>query len=178
VLNVARFAPHKRHEFLVAVAEILLPTISDVYFLLIGDGILRPRTIALVTDKGLKDRFRFLPGEPDIDRFWLVADAFAFPSVNEGFGIVVAEAAAAGLPVVAQDIPGVRDAARACHRVTLLPLRTSPQEWSKALSEALAAGRLAQDVRNARLKQFPFTIERSMETLERLYGITRPDENE
>lgn len=172
VLNVARFAPHKRHAFLVDVAERLIGRDRNVYFLFIGAGDLRDEAMAKASEAGLDANVRFVAGAPDINRYWLAADAFAFPSVNEGFGIVVAEAAAAGLPVVAQDIPGVREAATSCHDVTLLPVDTDPEAWSRTLEEAVAKGRLSDDDRRQRLKSFPFTIERSIEALRGLYGLS------
>lgn len=171
VITVARFAPHKRHDFLVQVAERLIGRDESVYFVLIGAGPLRDAIISQVVQKGLGDRFRFVAGAPDIDRFWLSADAFAFPSCNEGFGIAVVEAAAAGLPVVAQDIPGVREAATACHDIALLPLDTDAEAWSKVLEAAVHAGRLKDEARTSRLEDFPFTIERSIAALETLYEI-------
>jgi len=171
VLNVARFAPHKRHAFLVDVAERLIGRDKNVYFLFIGAGDLRDEAMAKASAAGLDANVRFVAGASDINRYWLAADAFAFPSVNEGFGIVVAEAAAAGLPVVAQDIPGVREAATACHDVTLLPVATEPEAWSRTLEAAVAKGRLSDDERRRRLKSFPFTIERSIEALRGLYGL-------
>ena len=44
-----------------------------------------------------------LPPE-EIERLYRAADAFAFPSVKEGFGLAALEALAAGLPVVASDL--------------------------------------------------------------------------
>ena len=43
--------------------------------------------------------------EAELGGWYRAADAFAFPSVKEGFGLVVLEALAAGLPVVTTDIP-------------------------------------------------------------------------
>ena len=43
--------------------------------------------------------------DEEIPAWYHAADAFAFPSVNEGFGLVVLEAMAAGLPVVLTDMP-------------------------------------------------------------------------
>jgi glycosyltransferase-like protein len=43
--------------------------------------------------------------DADLGGWYRAADAFAFPSVKEGFGLVVLEAMASGLPVVATDIP-------------------------------------------------------------------------
>ena len=47
--------------------------------------------------------------DDDLTAWYHAADAFAFPSVNEGWGLVVLEAMAAGLPVVASDIPVFRE---------------------------------------------------------------------
>lgn len=178
VLNVARFAAHKRQAFLVDIARELVPKDPSVHFVLIGDGDLRDDVMQRAREAGLDGRFRFIRGEPDIDRFWLAADAFAFPSVNEGFGIVIAEAAAAGLPVVACDIVGVREAAVACHDGLLLPADTDPLRWVAALQTALERGPLELDRRRAWLESFPFTIEASVRSLKELYGVYRAVQKE
>ncbi len=46
--------------------------------------------------------------DDELRRWYWAADAFVFPSVKEGFGLVVLEALAAGLPVIATDIPVFR----------------------------------------------------------------------
>jgi glycosyltransferase-like protein len=47
--------------------------------------------------------------EAELPAWYHAADAFLFPSVKEGFGLVVLEAMAAGLPVVTSDIPVFRE---------------------------------------------------------------------
>jgi glycosyltransferase involved in cell wall biosynthesis len=169
VLNVARYAAHKRHAFLVQVAETVAARHPNVYFVLIGAGDLKRAVEEQVCARGLTPRFRFIEGAPSIDRYWLSADVFAFPSSNEGFGIVVAEAAAAGLRVVAQDIPGVREAATACPAPVLLPLETPAADWAAVLLEQLALPRISEAERQMLLKHFPFTIENSIQTLRSIY---------
>lgn len=52
-----------------------------------------------------------LPSDPLV-QLYQMADAFAFPSLMETFGIVLVEAMAAGLPIITTDAPGCRDIIR------------------------------------------------------------------
>lgn len=169
VLNVSRFSPHKRHEFLVQVAERVLSQRPDVYFLLIGAGKLKETIEEQVRLKGLENNFRFISGEPSIDRYLMAADVFAFPSCNEGFGIAIIEAAAAGLRVIAQDIPGVQEAVKACIEPTLLPLETTIDEWCRTILEILKQPRITENQRQKIIKNFPYTIEKSIGKLKDIY---------
>ena len=59
--------------------------------------------------------------ETDLGAWYRAADAFAFPSIKEGFGLVVLEALAAGLPVVASDIPVFAEYLRDGENALLVP---------------------------------------------------------
>ena len=74
-----------------------------------GDGPARPQVAALLARFG--DRVHFL-GRLDraaMAQAYQRAQLFFWPGVNEAFGMAYLEAQAAGLPVVAQDRPGLRD---------------------------------------------------------------------
>ncbi|MDP3716179.1 MAG: glycosyltransferase family 4 protein [Acidobacteriota bacterium] len=58
---------------------------------------------------GLLERVRFLGELPGVERLYRAADVLAMPSTREAFGMVLVEAMASGLPVVATHIPGVTD---------------------------------------------------------------------
>ena len=76
--------------------------------------------------------------EADLGAWYRAADAFAFPSVKEGFGLVVLEALAAGLPVVASDIAVFAEYLRDGESALLVP----PND---PVALAAALGRLAGD---------------------------------
>ncbi len=70
--------------------------------LIAGSGTDRPRLEALVAERSLQDRVRFLGfvEEETLPAYWALADLFLFHSYYETFGLVIAEAMAAGKAVV------------------------------------------------------------------------------
>ena len=134
VLVVSRLAVEKNVE-LALEAVALVP---ELRLAVVGDG---PHAGALAEHARrlrVEGRVRFtgaLPRErlPDV---YASADAFAFPSTTETQGLVLAEALAAGLPVVAADSEASRDVAGAGRVVP-----AEPQAVAVALEAALANGR-------------------------------------
>jgi len=105
-----RLVPHKGVDVIVR----SLPELpKDVQLLVVGRGPRLPELHALARRLGVDDRIRFCPdvSDAELPQYLRAADLFVFPSQNrlEGFGLVVAEALAAGLPVVIADMPGVRE---------------------------------------------------------------------
>ncbi len=110
VIFTGRLVPHKGVDVLLQ-ALVRLPT--DVVAVVVGAGPRLPSLVGLARRLGVEDRVRFCPAVSDeaLPRYLALADLFVFPSQNrlEGFGLVIAEAMAAGLPVVIADMPGVRE---------------------------------------------------------------------
>ena len=59
---------------------------------------------AVAEAAGVAERVLVLGPRPDVERYYAAADCFALPSEAEGFGLVLAEAAACGLPLVATPV--------------------------------------------------------------------------
>jgi len=78
--------------------------------LLAGDGPLRPAVAALAASLGLDGQVRFLGTVADVSTVLSASDAFVHASLSEGLSNAVLEAMAAGVPVVATDIPANREA--------------------------------------------------------------------
>lgn len=74
--------------------------------LLVGRGSLQPETEALVQALGLGSGVRFLGVRPDIPEIMSAADGYVMSSAWEGMPMVLLEAAAAGLPIVATTVGG------------------------------------------------------------------------
>ncbi len=97
-----------------------------------GDGPARAEVAALMAPYGDRVRFLGLLDRDALAAAYRRAALFVWPGVNEAFGMVYLEAQAAGLPVVAQDRPGVRD--------VLLPGDyPAPEDGPAALAKEIAA---------------------------------------
>ncbi|WP_146348058.1 glycosyltransferase family 4 protein [Phaeobacter marinintestinus] len=76
---------------------------------IVGDGSARSEVEAMMAQFGKRVQFLGQLDRPALKHVYANAGAFLWPGVNEGFGMVYLEAQAAGVPVIAQDRPGVRD---------------------------------------------------------------------
>ena len=74
--------------------------------LLVGRGSLQAETQSLAASLGLDGRVRFVGTREDVPEFMTVADGYVMSSAWEGMPMVLLEAAAAGLPIVATMVGG------------------------------------------------------------------------
>ncbi|MDR6733850.1 glycosyltransferase [Sphingobacterium sp. 2149] len=77
--------------------------------MLIGDGYLRSQRESEVRELNLIDRVVFLGARDDVSRLLKTCNIGVLSSHWEGFGLAAVEAMAAGLPVVASNVPGLSD---------------------------------------------------------------------
>ncbi|MBT8467441.1 MAG: glycosyltransferase family 4 protein [Deltaproteobacteria bacterium] len=97
--------------------EAVMPTLPDrVVFWLAGDGPERENIEATIERAGLQGRVRCLGkiSEAELIELYRRAQLFVMPNIvvpgdMEGFGIVMLEAGACGLPTLAADLEGIRD---------------------------------------------------------------------
>jgi len=107
ILNVGRMAPQKNQSVLIEA----LPAVPDATLAIAGHGGDGAMLTALAERHGVADRLRLLGGvaAADVADLYAAADLFAFPSVWETFGLAAVEAAMSGAPIVASDIPVLRE---------------------------------------------------------------------
>jgi glycosyltransferase involved in cell wall biosynthesis len=97
-----------------AVLPSLLRRWPDLAYLIAGDGPDRARLETLAAAPALAGHVVFAGRVDEAEKaaHYRLADVYAMPSRGEGFGIVLLEAMACGIPVIASSRDGGRDAAR------------------------------------------------------------------
>ena len=109
---VGRLVAHKRADLVLPVAERLAGT--GVTVDVVGRGPAAEALAASVADRGLAGQVRLRGFLPEAEKQAVLAGARLHlnTSLGEGWGLCVLEAAALGVPTVAFDVPGLRDAVR------------------------------------------------------------------
>jgi glycosyltransferase involved in cell wall biosynthesis len=162
--NVARLVPQKDHRTLVEAARL----VPEADFVVVGDGELRDELERLADGLAV----RFLGARDDIPELLASFDVFAFPSLFEGLCLAVIEAQAAGVPVVATPVGGIRETVIDGETGLLVPTR-DPRALAAAIRRLLrdrsAAEAMAAEAKR-RVRQ-RFSVERMVEATLRLYGL-------
>jgi glycosyltransferase involved in cell wall biosynthesis len=111
---VGSVTPRKGYDLLVQASRTLLESVDDIYFLFIGGKIeeyaeyyQQVRKMIMATK--YEDRFLWLGYRKDLHEIYHAMDVLVLPSRSEGLPRVVVEAGAAGVPVVASSVGGVRE---------------------------------------------------------------------
>jgi glycosyltransferase involved in cell wall biosynthesis len=142
-LRVAYFGRLERYKrvdlFLRAVAQVA-PRFPALEIVVIGRGNRRAELERLAAELGIASRTRFTGFASAAERDALLGGSrvCVCPSIKEGWGITVVEANALGVPVVATDVPGLRDAVRPGETGLLVP-DGPPAALAARLADAIAS---------------------------------------
>jgi glycosyltransferase involved in cell wall biosynthesis len=139
-----RIEPYKRVDLFLRASALLTPRFPELEIAVIGRGKVLDPLRRLAAQLGIAERTRFPGFVSDAERDRLLGETRVgvCPSVKEGWGITVVEANAMGVPVVATDAPGLRDAVREGETGLLVP-DGGPEIFVEGLAQAM--GRLLDD---------------------------------
>lgn len=140
IVHIGRFEEAKNHSFIVDCASALKSRGVSARIHLYGVGSLMEDIKSRVEDEELADLVLFHGLTSDVPSVLSEADAFIFPSLYEGMPMVIAEAMAAGLPIVASRNGGIPDMVEDGVSGILLPLEV--EDFVGAISEISASKEL------------------------------------
>jgi glycosyltransferase involved in cell wall biosynthesis len=176
ICYVARFVPHKNHRQILRVASRLNEGGIRAHFVFAGSHGSELESVSAAA-KARPDISLAL-GVEDVTGLLLASDAFVFPSLEEGFGIVALEAQAAGLPVIATNLATIKEACAPSHHDLMFPPDDDEgllAQLRRILDDAPLRHRLGADGR-AWVQRF--SVESSLASLVRIYeSATRPAGN-
>jgi len=109
VVMVARIAPPKRHDLAVRALALVRRRVPEAELLVVGDGPGRPALERHSRELGLTCAVRLLGTRSDVPDLLASASCVVLASDYEGCPLSVAEAMAAGVPVVGTAVGGVRE---------------------------------------------------------------------
>ena len=167
---VGRLVPEKGLKYLLAAIPNVLKRFSEARLLLVGDGPLRTDLERIVTDLDLTGKVTFVGFRSDMREILSALDILVLPSLLEGFPMIILEAMAMATPIVASDIPGIREQLIDGKSGILVPTKDSNTLASaiiRMLEDKQAARRIGLEARKTVDEKF--SIEKMVAETESLY---------
>ncbi|HET9428133.1 MAG TPA: glycosyltransferase family 4 protein [Allosphingosinicella sp.] len=142
ILTFGRLASEERakgFDEVIGILPRLITQVPQLVYVIAGTGPDRGRLEARVSALGLEEHVRFTGyvAEDEKADLYRLADVFALPSKGEGFGFVLLEAMACGVPVIASKVDGGREAVRDGMLGRIVD-PDNPDELAKAILDALS----------------------------------------
>ncbi len=106
--SISRLVRDKGHDYLLQAVQEVKRSYPHVFLVIVGDGRERSRLEAMVHKLGLSGSVRMIRGVSETPSILPALDLFVHPATyREGFGLSIAEAMAARIPVLTTDIPAI-----------------------------------------------------------------------
>jgi glycosyltransferase involved in cell wall biosynthesis len=160
--HIGRAHPVKNRPFLVDVHNAARRIQPDTRLLAAGPGGIADLTS--VHSRIVGDPLIVLTGETEeIASVLAAVDVLLLPSHWEGLGSVVLEALAAGVPVLANDLPCLREVSRQVTGLTLLPVDQGPHRWAQKALELARPDAVTRQEIIRRLRSSPFLLHHAVQ---------------
>ena len=171
ILSVGSLTPQKNYKLAIDVIhEILNRGYSNIEYLIAGSGRLEVELASRIAEDGLTDVVKLLGTVNDVPSLLRTADIFFMPSSWEGFGIAALEAMACGIPVIASDLPGIREVVGSDDSCGILTNPYSANDMADVLEDLLTDRRLMIEMgKSGAERARRFDIERTVDEHISLY---------
>jgi len=152
--HLGRLAPEKNLVYLATAVSDCVKAIPESRFLVTGKGTSAKDIIRIFRNKGISDRL-IMAGNQTGSRLadaYHAMDLFVFSSLSETQGMVLTEAMASGLPVIAIDAPGVREVVKHSENGFLLESNATEKMFAESVEHAARRPELMSRMRKAALQ--------------------------
>jgi len=133
--SIARLSPQKGISYLIDAIPPLFAKYENLYFLVVGTGILEKELHEQAKKLNIGERLIFAGYRTDNTRLLNSLDVYILPSLWEGFSLSLLEAMAVELPIVTTSIKGNREAINSSCGISISP--KSPKEIETAIAKYL-----------------------------------------
>ncbi len=175
-IHVGRMVKAKNHERLISIFGKIIESQPESVLLLVGrkspeiEEVIQRK----VAEGGMSERVVLAGERLDVPRLLKAANLTLFPSLWEGLPGAVLESCAAGTPVLASDLPGVREIAALIPRkdlVSVMPLAKSDREWASMAVDISLNRNSKLDLNPTELfQETPFNLQSCTQSLSRIWG--------
>lgn len=171
--HLGRLAPEKNLDYLAKALVPVLKKEKDSRFLVAGAGPSADNIAQIFHGSGIRNRL-VLTGKvtgQDLADAYQAMDIFAFSSLSETQGMVLTEAMAAGVPVIALDAPGAREVVRDGKNGRLLDRDAGEDQFADAVLDAMRESeKMLLWIKNAEKTALSFGRKKTVEKLQQLYA--------
>ena len=158
VLYLGRLKSYKSIDVLIRAFASVAADMPNARLIIAGSGEEENYLKNLTRDLTLGSQIEFLGKVSEVDKINLLQKAWVFvnPSLMEGWGITTLEANACGTPVIASDVPGLRDSVKNSNTGYLVPYGETEELSNKIIELLRDQGKREQMSQNAHdwAKQF------------------------
>lgn len=168
--SFGRMVPEKGHRYLIDALSILNQEGVDLKCLFLGDGPLLPVLKRRVVDNNLEDKCIFGGIRNDIEEIYPMLDLFVLPSIREPFGLVLLEAMASGVPVIATGSGGPNEFIKSGKNGILIPPK-NPNKMAEGIKMLLQDKEKACSIASSGRKtvQEQFEIRKAVQQTHQIY---------
>ena len=171
---ISRLTVEKGHTVLIKALREMenAGSLSNIRFLFVGEGELRESLVRMVNSYNLANKVIFTGFVSEEEKVKILAslNIFIFPSLAEGFGIVLIEAMSVGLPCIVSDLPVLKDVAKE----SVLYFNSGEEKSLKEKVEKMAKSKsLREEFSKKALQQVKkYDIKKFWENYKKLYENT------
>jgi len=152
IVAIGRLVPEKGFDVLIkAIKHLSDSGISNVHVAIAGKGMQREALEKLAESLNLKSKIHFLGYVKDISSVYSVADIFVSSSRRSAFDLTILEALSAGLPIVATDVGGNREA---IDDAGIIVEPANPKALAEAIRKLIRDKRLRKELSLKARKRF------------------------